>query len=50
MNKDLELDIGNLKDFLNTLPNEIQHMMASLEEMRVGSEPDETADYFTKKQ
>jgi hypothetical protein len=50
LNKDLELDIGNLKDFLTTLPTEIQHMLASLEEMKLGSDPDNTADYFEKKQ
>jgi predicted transcriptional regulator len=47
--KDMEVDIGNLKDFLLTTPQDIKYMMNTLEEMKIGSMPDKNADYYEKK-
>lgn len=44
--KDMEVDIGNLQDFLKTCPNDIKHLLETLEEMKIGSYPDKNADYF----
>jgi len=44
--KDMEVDIGNLKDFLMNLPSDIKNMLETLDEMKMGSMPDKNADYF----
>jgi len=49
LNKDLDIDMTNLKDFFSTLPTEIEQMLLTLKEMKNGSEPDESADYHAKK-
>lgn len=47
--KDMEVDIGNLKDFLTSTPQDIKFMIETLEEMKTGSNPDKNADYYEKK-
>jgi hypothetical protein len=42
----MEVDIGNLKDFLKNLPSDIKNMLETLNEMYIGSMPDKNADYF----
>ena len=47
--KDMEVDIGNLKDFLLNIPSDIKYMLETLNEMLQGSLPDKSADYFEQK-
>tara|TARA_B110000285_G_C15137539_1_gene628172 strand:+ start:874 stop:1179 length:306 start_codon:yes stop_codon:yes gene_type:complete len=47
--KDMEVDIGNLKDFLKSIPSDIEDMLKTLDEMKTGSYPDKNADYFEQK-
>lgn len=49
LNKDIDLDLHNLREFFNTLPGEIQHMLKTLDEMAQGAEPNASADYFELK-
>ena len=44
--KDVEVDIGNLNDFVNSAPDDIHHLLQTLAEMKTGSKPDKNADYF----
>ena len=46
LNKDIDLDLHNLREFFNSLPGEIKHMLQTLDEMATGAEPNEGADYF----
>ena len=45
----MEVDIGNLKDFLKSIPSDIEDMLKTLDEMKTGSHPDKNADYFEQK-
>jgi len=45
----MEVDIGNLQDFLKNLPSDIKNMLETLEEERIGSTPDKNADYFEQR-
>jgi hypothetical protein len=47
--KDMEVDIMNLRDFLKNTPNDIHYMLATHEEMKLGS-VDKNADYFSQKE
>ena len=47
--KDMEVDIGNLKDFVKSAPTDIKHLLETLSEMKMGSMPDKNADYFEQK-
>jgi hypothetical protein len=49
LNKDIDLDLHNLREFFNSLPGEIKNMLASLDQMLKGSVPNESADYFEQK-
>ena len=49
-NKDIDLDLHNLREFFKNLPGEIKDMLATLKEMALGSEPNDSADYFNKKE
>lgn len=44
----MEIDIGNLKDFINNTPNDIRYMLETHEQMRLGS-LDKNADYWSQK-
>lgn len=39
----------NFKGLLDTVPAQIENMLRTLEEMKNGSEPDESADYWEEK-
>jgi len=47
--KQLSEDIANLKGVLSDLPPKIESMLLTLKEMKNGSEPDDTADYWEEK-
>jgi hypothetical protein len=46
----LQQDIASLKEVLGDLPPKIQSMLKTLEEMKNGSTPDDTADYWEERQ
>ena len=45
----LEEDMKNFKGLLDTVPAQIDNMMQTLQEMKNGSEPDESADYWEER-
>ena len=45
----LRLDLGNLKDLLKKLPEQLEAMLKTLGEMKLGSTPDESADYWEER-
>jgi predicted nuclease with TOPRIM domain len=42
-------DLGNLKELLRKLPEQIQKLLETLNEMKKGSTPDESADYWEER-
>jgi len=47
---DLENNLSCIKEMVLSLPDEIEYMLKTLEEMKNGSTPDAKADYFEMKQ
>lgn len=45
----LEEDLRNFKALLDSCPEQIETMLQTLQEMKNGSEPDESADYWEEK-
>ena len=45
----MKQDLGNLKDLLKKLPEDMANMRKTLDEMKLGSTPDETADYWEER-
>lgn len=46
---DIEANLGQFKDFHEQVPPYVEKMMRTLKEMKIGSEPDETADYWEER-
>jgi len=44
-----DADLDLLNDLLDNLPDQIEKLLATLQEMKIGSDPDEKADYFKNK-
>ena len=42
-------DLANLKEIPSTLPGQIQKLLETLREIKVGSTPDESADYWEER-
>ena len=47
--KDMKDNLGKIKDILKTLPAKIAAALKTCEEMKTGSLPDESADYWEER-
>lgn len=48
--KGINADLSDIKAVLEDLPQKIKDMLKTLKEMKIGSEPDDTADYWEERE